>query len=168
MKKEIYFNRPKAFAQIGLGFFCWAVFPLGGIFYDTWLMKMIHESILFITNDYGTYFFLFGLFFIIGGSCIYFGSKGISSKPQIILDQETLFIGLKVNKTFKWKNVLNARIKTESVDYRRVEFLELTVLASIQGKRHKRTIDAPAHLLEMNPYDVADLINIEIQSYRDS
>ncbi|MCP4521913.1 MAG: hypothetical protein GY827_09540 [Cytophagales bacterium] len=138
MKREIYFDQQKVWLQMGLGVVCWVG------------MVLIPISLIRI------------FLFFIGGSFFYFGSKGFSRKPQIILDDEKIFIGMKIAKSFKWKNVLRAKVIQASVDYRKVDFLELTIRATRQGKVHTRTIETPVHLLKIESHELINLINDEI------
>ena len=138
MEKEFFFDRQKVVVQILFGIVCF----IGMIFIPIGFIRI--------------------LLFFLGGSFIYFGSKGVSAKPQIIIDKESLFIGLKINKSFKWGNIYLAKIKNVKVDYRKVDYLELTVLVSSKGTSYKRIIEAPVHLLNINPAELAKLINDQI------
>ena len=134
-KIEVFTNTAKALLQVFLGVVLLLLIfaPLGG-----GIMK----------------FFLF----IIGGSFIYMSRGGLSSKPQIILDKECLYVGYKIKRKFKWSSVVGAKITKEKVDFRNVDFLTLRVKASKNGRAFAKTIELPIHLLDIEPDELLDLI----------
>ncbi|MCP4521614.1 MAG: hypothetical protein GY827_07985 [Cytophagales bacterium] len=90
----------------------------------------------------------------------------MSSKPQLILTDETLYIGFKVKKTFKWVNIKGIKMTRQEVDYRDVSFLKLTIMVSSRGQRFPKTFEFPINLLDIKADDVYFLIKNEIDNHR--
>ncbi|MDB4835416.1 hypothetical protein OAH12_02395 [Cyclobacteriaceae bacterium] len=140
MKNQIYFDKKKVIIQILIGASIWVAIIFVPLFF---ILKIIA--------------------FFLGGSFLYLGSKGISMKPQMIFDEEGVYIALKINKRIKWTNILKAQIIQKSVDYRTVDTLQLNVRATIKGKQYNTVIESPIHLLEVPAQQILNRINQEIE-----
>lgn len=144
MNQTIYFSKSKVFTQLAFGIFIW----LAIVFIPFHLLP------------FGTVGRILG--FILGGSFLYFGSKGLSQKPQIIITDEYLELGFKINKKFSWSNVKKIKGTRAKVDFREVDFIEVTVTVSSKGKVFDKVIAFPVHLLDLKSEQVKAALNSQL------
>lgn len=138
--RTIRFNRKKAILQIALG-----VAIIGSIFIK-------FSSILAFIQ------------FFIGGSFLYFGLKSVSGRPQIILKDDGLFIGFKFNKTISWKDIENVKVIKKKIDYRTLNFLEITIRIKPNGSINRMKKEYMIENLEVSPEWIEILIQERLKA----
>lgn len=134
MTKTIYFNRTKALLQLFAG------------------IAIILGAVIIVRGIFGI------LLFFVGGSFIFFARKAISKKPQLIISDESLFVGFKFNKTISWRNIQKAEVVEKEVDWRRLKFLELYLRIQSNGPSNILKREFLLENLDTDPKEINRLI----------
>ena len=142
-KRVIYFNRKKTLLNFAAGI---------GLILAMFIVRNIYAVALFF----------------IGGSFLYFASKSVSRKPQIIVSDEGLYVGFKFEKTISWNNIVKAVIKDLSVDFRTVKHLELTVRINVKVGANTMVKHFPVDSLDITPKGLEILINERLENIKNS
>ncbi|MBX9850453.1 MAG: hypothetical protein K2X86_01705 [Cytophagaceae bacterium] len=142
-KRIIYFNRKKAFLNLAAGV---------GLILAMGVVRSIYAIALFF----------------IGGSFIYFGLKSISKEPQFIISDEGLYIGYKFKKNISWGNIVKVAIRDLSVDFRKVQHLELTVRINVKVGLNTMIKQFPVDNLDITPKGLEILINERLTNIKNS
>ena len=130
-KQEVYYDYSKARLKLGLG------------------IVLLPIVILFVPSI----FKIIGL--IIAGSIIYFSRKAVSEDVQLIFDDESMYLGVDSKKTHKKDKIKSIKITTEKVDFRKVDYINVTRYIKGRGKIQTNVNSYPIEYL--------DITNIELQ-----
>ena len=134
-EKVAYRNNPKkALAYIGVGF----LMTVGSLIVP--LMRIV--------------------VFIIGLAVFFTGLGAlIKRKPQIILDQEGIYIGFKVKEKLPWKIVDATSVRKEKIDDRMVWFLSVKTKQTKRGVIGYNVYQANLDLLKIDRDQLLEEIN---------
>jgi hypothetical protein len=139
-KKEIYFNKEKAWRQIALG-----------------------VGILMIV------YFVFGLGFIgiflilLACSYLFVASKSLSQKPQLAFTDEGLYVGFKLHRVLPWKSIESIKIKKVKVDFRNINHIEISSRIKSNGPSNKLVRHFPVQNLDITIEELNLLIDLFTQ-----
>lgn len=142
--QEIYFDSSKVFKNILFAFGIWV-----GIYFYYAVISLINVWVIL-----GTGFVIF-----ISFSLLYFASKSMSRKPQLIISDDGLYVHFHVKKIIPWKNIEKVSVKKHDVDYRSIYYMTLTTRLST-GKMYKQ--EFPVETLELDPQELENLISDRI------
>lgn len=105
---------------------------------------------------------------LIGGSFIYFGSKSLSRKPQLIFSEEGLFIGYNINKGIPWRNIHKITIKNKTVDYQSMDFIEIVTRIKTNAPSNKLVRQYPIDNLHISRFELLELIEKYLSRHKDA
>lgn len=148
MEKEIiYFDRKKSILQV-----------FGGIFI---IIASLGLSV--IVGGIALAFGIFG-----GGSLIYFGSKSLSKKPQLIFSEEGIFVGFKKDNLIKKEKIIKLETVKRKVDNKTMNFIQIITLIQVKKGRIPSNIfsrEFPVDNLDITHYDLELLIETYLEQY---